>query len=95
MEARDEAVALIARRISERDGLLGADRPDAEPFAASLLAELSGLGWRPTAARATGDVWRPTAGHDRATPAQVHAYADRIRGLITPSADQENGDADG
>ncbi|MEV2277745.1 hypothetical protein AB0I72_19375 [Nocardiopsis sp. NPDC049922] len=80
-QARDEAVALIARRLTELLGQPAADRPDPEVWAAALLTELAGFGWRPTAARP--EPWQPRPERTPATATQVHAYADHIRRQLT------------
>ncbi|MFW5415056.1 hypothetical protein J0910_00480 [Nocardiopsis sp. CNT-189] len=87
MTAREQAhrdgVALIARRLVERDEQATDDRPDPEVWAAAVLTELAGFGWRPTAARTT--TWQPRPGHQPADPQTARAYAAGIRARLRPS----------
>jgi hypothetical protein len=79
-QARAQAVKLIASRVSERDRAGRRDRADAEPFAASVLAELASLGFRYVpAVRPQGRADTPPA-----TPEQARAYATAARRKITP-----------
>ena len=94
MNAREQAhrdgVALLARRLVERDEQTADDRPDPEVWAAAVLTELTGFGWRPTAART--NTWQPRPGRQPADPQTARAYAAGIRARLRPGGndDQEN-----
>ncbi|MFE6305003.1 hypothetical protein [Nocardiopsis sp. NPDC057823] len=91
-QARVAAVELLARRITERDRLPLPDRPDAEPFAASLLAELAGLGYRYVPAVRPVPPTARRAGQDRATPEQVRGYLEHMRRRL-PTSDTDETEA--